>query len=116
MTWLSKKNYTVQYFEMFGNRAIYSDGWYARTIHRPAWKGAPTQPLLEDPRELYNANEAYSLANNLAVQNGEKQKNCRICSLKEAERYHVLPIDDRLLDRMIASNVGRPTVMEGRTS
>ena len=31
----AKETHTVQYFEMFGNRAIYSDGWYARTIHRP---------------------------------------------------------------------------------
>ena len=37
----AKEKHTVQYFEMFGNRAIYSDGWYARTIHRPAWKQKP---------------------------------------------------------------------------
>ncbi len=36
------EQHTVQYFEMFGNRAIYQDGWYARTIHRPAWRPKPT--------------------------------------------------------------------------
>jgi arylsulfatase A-like enzyme len=38
----AKERHTTQYFEMFGNRAIYHDGWYARTIHRPAWKQKPT--------------------------------------------------------------------------
>ncbi len=35
------EKHTVQYFEMFGNRGIYQDGWFARTIHRPAWKQNP---------------------------------------------------------------------------
>jgi arylsulfatase len=44
---------TVQYFEMFGNRAIYGDGWYARTIHRTGVGGQkPTRPCREDPWEL----------------------------------------------------------------
>src|SRR5215217_2996308 len=48
----AKETHTVQYFEMFGNRAIYSDGWYARTIHRPAWSLKVSQSLQEDPWEL----------------------------------------------------------------
>ena len=112
----AKEKHTVQYFEMFGNRAIYADGWYARTIHRPAWNQTPTQPLLEDPWELYNTTEDFSLANNVASQNADKLKELQDLFMKEAEKYHVLPIDDRLLERMVASNVGRPTVMDGRTS
>jgi arylsulfatase len=34
----------------------------------------------------------------------------------EAERNHVLPIDDRVFERLIAANVGRPDLMDGRTS
>lgn len=112
----AKERHTVQYFEMFGNRAIYADGWFARTIHRPAWKPTPTQPLLEDPWDLYNSTEDFSLVNNLASQNPEKLKELQDLFMQEAEKYHVLPIDDRLLERMVASNVGRPTVMDGRTS
>ena len=41
----AKETHTVQYFEMFGNRAIYSDGWFARTIHRPAWMRKGLQEL-----------------------------------------------------------------------
>jgi len=112
----AKETHTTQYFEMFGNRAIYSDGWYARTIHRPAWRTKNDQPLAEDPWELYNSNEDFSLANNLASSNGAKLKDLQALFMSEAEKYHVLPIDDRLYERLNAELVGRPTVMEGRDS
>ena len=112
----AKEKHTVQYFEMFGNRAIYADGWYARTIHRPAWNPKPTQSLTEDPWELYNSNEDFSLANNIASQNADKLKELQDLFMKEAERFHVLPIDDRLLERTVAKAVGRPTLMGERTS
>jgi len=112
----AKETHTVQYFEMFGNRAIYSDGWYARTIHRPAWDRKPLQPLDKDPWELYNSNEDFSLSNNVAAQNPEKLKELQVLFMTEAEKYHVLPIDDRLLERTDAKTVGRPDVMGERTS
>jgi arylsulfatase len=112
----ARETHTVQYFEMFGNRAIYSDGWYARTIHRPAWQGKPTQSLLDDPWDLYNSNEDFSLSTNLAASNPAKLKELQAIFLRDAEKYHVLPIDDRLLERTNAELVGRPTVMEGRNS
>ena len=112
----AKEKHTVQYFEMFGNRAIYSDGWYARTIHRAAWKSKPDHPLAEDVWELYNSNEDFSLSNNVASQNADKLKELQALFMSEGEKYHVLPIDDRLLVRMVASNVGRPDLMGERTS
>ena len=112
----AKEKHTVQYFEMTGNRAIYADGWYARTIHRPAWKPKPTQSLQEDPWDLYNSNEDFSLSNNIAAQNPEKLKELQALFMSEGEKYHVLPIDDRLLERLIAADVGRPTVMGDRGS
>ena len=112
----AKETHTVQYFEMFGNRAIYSDGWFARTIHRPAWQPKPSQALADDPWELYNTTEDFSLANNLAGSNAAKLKELQALFMTEAEKYHVLPIDDRLLERTNAALVGRPTVMEGRNS
>ena len=112
----AKETHTVQYFEMFGNRAIYSDGWFARTIHRPAWQLKPSQGLAEDPWELYNTTEDFSLSNNLASSQGSKLNELKDLFMAEAEKYHVLPIDDRLLERTNAELVGRPTVMEGRNS
>lgn len=112
----AKETHTVQYFEMFGNRSVYSDGWYARTIHRPAWQAKPTQSLLEDPWDLYNSNDDFSLSTNVAPNNADKLKELQALFMTEAEKYHVLPIDDRLLERTNAELVGRPTVMEGRNT
>lgn len=110
------ERHTVQYFEMFGNRAIYQDGWLARTIHRPAWRSAPLRTLQEDVWDLYDTRADFSLANNLAAKYPEKLKSMQQLFMKEAAKYHVLPIDDRVLERTNAALVGRPTVMEGRSS
>lgn len=110
------ENHKVQYFEMFGNRGIYEDGWLARTIHRPAWKQKPDNTLQEDKWELFNTNEDFSLANDVSAKNADKLKAMQDLFMKEAEKYHVLPIDDRLLERTNAELMGRPTVMGNRTS
>lgn len=110
------EQHKVQYFEMLGNRGIYQDGWFARTIHRPAWRLKPEHPLKEDKWELYNTNEDFSLANDLSAQNPDKLKDMQAVFMKEAEKYHVLPLDDRLLERTDAAMMGRPTVMGNRTS
>jgi arylsulfatase A-like enzyme len=113
---LAQEKHTVQYFEMFGNRAIYSDGWYARTIHRPAWRMKVLNPLANDVWELYDSSKDFSLSNNLATKNPDKLKELQALFMSEAEKYHVLPIDDRLLERTDAKSVGRPDVMGERTS
>jgi arylsulfatase A-like enzyme len=110
------EKHTLQYFEMFGNRGVYQDGWFARTIHRPAWRQKPLNTLLEDKWELYNTKEDFSLANDLAAQNGDKLKAMQALFMAEAEKYHVLPLDDRLLERTSAEMMGRPTVMGGRNT
>ncbi len=113
---VAAEQHIVQYFEMFGNRGVYQDGWLARTIHRPAWKQKPDNTLQEDKWELYNTIEDFSLANDLASQNADKLKVMQDLFMAEAEKYHVLPIDDRLLERTNAELMGRPTVMGDRNS
>ena len=108
------ERHTVQYFEMFGNRGIYQDGWYARTIHRAAWEMKARAPLADDKWELYNTREDFSLANDIAAQNADKLKSMQDLFMQQAEKYHVLPLDDRLLERTNAALVGRPTVMGDR--
>ena len=110
------EKHTVQYFEMFGNRGVYKDGWLARTIHRAAWIPKPPFPLAESIWELYNTTEDFSLSKNLALQYPDKLKEMQALFMKEAEKYHVLPIDDRVLERMNAAAVGRPTLLGDRTS
>ena len=110
------EQHKVQYFEMFGNRGVYQDGWFARTIHRAAWELKPRQPLIDDKWELYNTKEDFSLANDLASQNADKLKVMQNLFMTEAEKYHVLPLDDRLLERTNAELMGRPTVMGNRNT
>ncbi len=112
----AEEQHKVQYFEMFGNRGVYSDGWMARTIHRPAWLPKPISTLQQDKWELYNTNEDFSLANDLAAKNPDKLKDMQALFMAEAEKYHVLPIDDRLLERTDAKLMGRPTVMGDRST
>jgi arylsulfatase len=107
---------TTQYFEIFGNRAIYHEGWLAGTVHRAAWEPKVRRPLAEDVWELYDTRVDFSLANDLAAKNPEKLKELQALFLKEAEKYSVLPLDDRLTERFVAALVGRPDLMAGRTS
>src|SRR3989449_4724647 len=108
--------HTTQYFEIFGNRAIYNDGWLAGTVHRAAWEFKPRTTLENDKWELYDTRTDFSLANDLAAKNPEKLKELRALFLNEAIKYSVLPLDDRTLERLNAGLVGRPDLMAGRTS
>jgi arylsulfatase A-like enzyme len=106
----------TQYFEIFGNRGIYHDGWLAHTVHRAAWEAKPRRPLLEDKWELYHVAEDFSSANDVAEKHPEKLRELQALFLEEAVKYQVLPLDDRTLERTNALLVGRPDLMAGRTS
>jgi arylsulfatase len=112
----AKDRHKTQYFEIFGNRGIYHDGWLAHTVHRAAWEGKPRRPLLEDKWELYHVDEDFSSATDLAAKEPAKLKDLQELFLKEAVKNRVLPIDDRSLERTNAALVGRPDLMAGRTS
>jgi arylsulfatase len=112
----AKGRHTTQYFEMFGNRAIYHDGWFARTIHRAPWEMKPRRPLAEDIWELYDTRSDFSLVNDLAEENPQKLAELQALFMKEAEKNHALPIDDRVVERVNAELAGRPDLMGGRTS
>ncbi len=105
---------TTQYFEMFGNRGIYHEGWVACTRHSIPWLMAQNPPLSDDVWELYKVDEDFSQANNLAARNPEKLKELQAIFLKEAERNQVLPIDDRRAERFNPAIAGRPDIMGGR--
>lgn len=112
----AKDRRKTQYFEIFGNRGIYHDGWLAHTVHRAAWEFKPRHPLLEDKWELYHVAEDFSSANDLAAKQPEKLKELQALFLKEAIKYQVLPLDDRSTERTNATLAGRPDLMAGRTS
>jgi len=112
----AKGRHDTQYFEIAGNRAIYHDGWLAGTVHRAPWERQPRAMLKDDKWELYNTDDDFSLANDLASSNPTKLKEMQDLFLQEAIKNHVLPIDDRGVERLNPALAGRPDLMAGRTS
>ena len=101
---------------MFGNRATYHDGWLARTIHRAPWQTSAQKPLLSEVWDLYDVRNDFSLSANVAAAQPAKLKQMQALFMKEAEKYHVLPIDDRTIERTNPALAGRPDVLGDRTS
>ncbi|NUN53064.1 MAG: arylsulfatase, partial [Planctomycetaceae bacterium] len=112
----AKDRRRTQYFEMFGNRGVYHEGWVACTRHSIPWLMGSTPPLSEDVWELYHVEEDFSQAEDLAAKEPAKLKELQEVFLKEAVRNHVLPIDDRRSERFNPAVAGRPDLMGGRTS
>jgi arylsulfatase len=112
----AEDRHTTQYFEIFGNRAIYHEGWLARTIHRAPWQTSNLPPLATDQWELFNVRKDFSLADNVADQHPDQLKELQSLFASEAEKYHVFPIDDRVIERTNPAIAGRPDVMQGRKS
>jgi arylsulfatase A-like enzyme len=112
----AKETHTTQYFEMFGNRGIYHDGWVAAARHSIPWLLMKTPPLSQDVWELYHVADDFSEAHDLAATNPAKLKELQDLFTTEAIKNHVLPIDDRRSERFSAVVAGRPDLMNGRTS
>jgi arylsulfatase len=110
------ERHTTQYFEMFGNRAIYHEGWLARVVHQVPWHGKPLCTLQEDVWELYNIEKDFSLTRNLAKEHPEKLEELQAVFKKEDIANSVFPLDDRLYERFNAALAGRPDLMGDRKS
>jgi arylsulfatase len=111
------ERHETQYFEMFGNRGIYHKDWTAVTRHKTPWilSGEKTPAFDDDEWELYDTSKDWSQSNNLATQMPEKLHELQRLWLIEATRYNVLPLDDRLADRINAEIAGRPVLIKGNT-
>jgi arylsulfatase A-like enzyme len=106
----------TQYFEMFGNRAIYHDGWVAATTPPvPPWLMG-SKPLPEVVNgyqwELYHVADDYSENNDLAAQFPEKLRELRELFIVEATKYNVFPLDNSVLTRLVTP---KPSATAGRT-
>ena len=111
------ERHETQYFEMFGNRGIYHKGWTAVTKHGTPWVlvGRKTVALDDDVWELYDTSKDWSQANDLAKEMPEKLHELQRLWLIEATRYNVLPIDDRVIEKMNPDTAGRPVLVKGKT-
>jgi arylsulfatase A-like enzyme len=98
----AKSRHTQQYFEIYGNRAMYKDGWIAcARLDRIPWRVDPAtlakflpgkwQPD-DDKWELYHIDDDFSEAEDLAAKNPEKLRELKELFWEDAEKYHVTPL------------------------
>jgi hypothetical protein len=109
------ERHSTQYFEVFGHRAIYHDGWMASAFHsRLPWSGIDfsNKKFDDDKWELYNLDKDFSQADDLATQQPVKLAELKALFTSEAERNQVLPLRNTALP---GAN-GLPTLSAGRTS
>jgi arylsulfatase A-like enzyme len=96
----AKSRHRVQLFETNGNKAIYKDGWWAGNLLRPSWfrlgtPGYEPDKLLADnthPWELYNLDEDFSQANDIAAKNPQKLAEMKALFEEEGRRTQVFPL------------------------
>ena len=106
----------VQYFEMFANRGVYSDGWYANTKPPLApWLSVvePKDIIKDYPWELYRLNDDFTQAVDVADQYPEKLAEMQILFYGQATKFNVLPLDNKKVSRMDVRN--RPSMTLGKT-
>jgi arylsulfatase len=108
------ERHTTQYFEILCNRGIYHEGWTAVTKHRTPWAPASQKaPAFdEDVWELYSDKD-WTQSNNLAKQMPEKLHELQRLFMIEAALHKVLPLDDRVLEKMNPDTAGRPILIKG---
>jgi arylsulfatase A-like enzyme len=111
------ERHDLQYFEMFGNRGVYFQGWSAVTKHRTPWElGAVKLPAFDDDVwELYDGSKDYSQAHDLVKENPERLHELQRLWLIEATKYNVIPLDDRSAERLNPDIAGRPQLIKGDT-
>lgn len=111
------ERHELQYFEMFGNRGIYHKGWTAVTRHGTPWRLTDESTVAvafdDDRWELYDTSLDWTEAKDLSKELPEKLHELQRLFLIEAARHNVLPLDDRLAERALASVAGRPELVSG---
>ena len=92
----------VQYYEMYGNRAIYDNGWKAVTLHgnRMPWVVGGTFDFSKDVWELYNISEDPAESTDLAASNPQKLEELKAKWEVEALKYNVFPLYDDIAARL----------------
>jgi len=101
----AKSRRTTQYFEMFVNRAIYHEGWIACSRFGVPWNTLGREgDFLNAPWELYNIENDFSEADDLAAKNPEKLKQLQALFVNEAKKYDVFPLDPRFSERIDPRN------------
>lgn len=96
-----------QYYEMFGNRAMYKDGFKAVSLHgqRMPWDIDTSFPFEKDRWELYHVAEDFSENDDLAKINPQKLMELKTLFDEEAFKYGVYPLYDNLGKRFVKQQI-----------
>ena len=109
-------HHNTQYFEMFGQWALYHEGWLLSTkVNRAPWEAfgaANPDPLNNQVFELYNLSTDFSQSKNIADAHPDKVKEMKQMFIAEAKKYQVFPMDASVAARIVAP---RPNITAGRT-
>jgi arylsulfatase len=101
----------TQYFELLVNRGMYHNGWMASSRSFVPWSPIRGEfDPLTARWELYNVERDFSQAEDVAAEYPEKVKELELLFWKEAERYKVLPLDWRAVERLNSELQGRPNI------
>jgi arylsulfatase len=101
----------TQYFELLVNRGMYHDGWMASSRSFVPWVPVRGEfDPLTAKWELYHVDQDFSQSKDLAAKHPEKVKELVTLFWKEAEKYQVLPLDWRAVERLNAELQGRPSL------
>jgi len=105
----------TQYFEMFGNRGIYHQGWTAVTKHRTPWETGVAKMVAfdDDVWELYDTTKDWTQSKDVSKEQPDMLHKLQQLWLIEAVKYNVLPLDDRFAERANAELAGRPELIKG---
>jgi arylsulfatase len=109
------ERHETQYFEMFCNRGVYHKGWSAVTKHRTPWEMHVSIAFDDDVWELYDGTKDWTQAHDLAAEMPDKLHELQRLFLIEAAKHNVLPLDDRVVERVNPDMAGRPTLVKGNT-
>ena len=102
---------TTQYFELLVNRGIYHDGWMASSRSFVPWVPIRGEfDPLSAKWELYHVEKDFTQADDVAARYPEKVKELERIFWAEAEKYNVLPLDWRAVERLNAELQGRPSL------
>lgn len=111
----AKEIRTSQYFEIFANRAIYKDGWWAASLSFEPWQAERGEyDPFKAKWELYNLDKDFSQARNVAAQNPDKVRELEALWWAEASRNNALPLDWRGAERFSAELTGKPSLAGDR--
>jgi arylsulfatase A-like enzyme len=107
------ERHETQYFEMLCNRGIYHKGWSAVTRHHTPWElHKAGVPFDDDTWELYDGSTDWTQAHDLSKEQPAKLAELQRLFLIEAAKYNVLPLDDRMVERVNPELAGRPQLIQ----